>query len=115
MVQAIIGVLGAAGLLVIVISQARINTLNYYQSSSNFERLLGFLFGIKIRRQLLVVATTVLVFLLMLTDVFSYLQQALIWQGVFFVGWVGITLTHYALVPADRRPARSSGRGGSRQ
>ena len=103
-VQAIIGVLGVAGLLVIVISQARINTLNYYQSSSNFERLLGFLFGVKIRRQLLVVATTVLVFLLMLTDVFSYLQQALIWQGVFFVGWVGITLTHYALVPADRRP-----------
>ena len=103
-VQAIIGVLGFVGLLVIVVSQTRINTLNYYQASSNFERLIGFLFGIRIRRQVLVVAVTLVVFLLMLTNVFSYLEQALIWQGVFFVGWVGITLTHYALVPADRRP-----------
>lgn len=101
-VQAILATLGVVGLLVIVISQTRINTLNYYQASSNWERVLHNLTGLRIRRWWLVVATTLLAFLLMLTDVFSYLQQALTWQGVFLVAWVGIALTHYALVPADR-------------
>ncbi|GAA2357735.1 purine-cytosine permease family protein [Dactylosporangium salmoneum] len=101
-VQAVLATLGVVGLLVIVVSQTRINTLNYYQASSNWGRVLNNLFGLRVRRPVLVAATTLVAFLLMLTDVFSYLQQALIWQGVFLVAWVGIALTHYALVPADR-------------
>jgi intracellular sulfur oxidation DsrE/DsrF family protein len=38
----------------------------------------------------------------MLTDVFSYLLTALTWQGVFLVSWVGIVVTHMALVRSDR-------------
>ncbi len=41
-------------------------------------------------------------FLLMLTDVFSYVQTALNWQGVFVVGWVGVVVTHFALNARDR-------------
>ncbi|MGW1028003.1 purine-cytosine permease family protein [Streptomyces sp. NPDC002577] len=101
-VQAILASLGVAGLILIVVSQARINSLNYYQASANWERLITNLTGIRLSRIPLVVATSVVVFLLMLTDVFSYLQNALTWQGVFLVSWVGIALTHYALVPEDR-------------
>jgi hypothetical protein len=101
-VQAILASLGVVGLILIVVSQARINSLNYYQASANWERLITNLFGLKLGRPLLVVATSAVVFLLMLTDVFSYLQSALTWQGVFLVSWVGIALTHYALVPEDR-------------
>ncbi|MFF0291810.1 purine-cytosine permease family protein [Streptomyces sp. NPDC005262] len=101
-VMAILSTLGVAGLILIVASQARINSLNYYQASANWERLIVNVTGLKLGRGPLVVATTVVVFLLMLTDVFSYLQDALTWQGVFLVSWVGITLTHYWLVPEDR-------------
>ncbi|MER5751969.1 hypothetical protein [Streptomyces sp. NPDC002088] len=101
-VQAILASLGVAGLILIVASQARINSLNYYQSSANWGRLITNLFGVRVNRILLVVVSSAVVFLLMLTDVFSYLQSALTWQGVFVVSWVGIMLTHYALVPEDR-------------
>ncbi|MFG2791014.1 purine-cytosine permease family protein [Streptomyces sp. NPDC048419] len=101
-VQAIIASLGVAGLLLIVVSQARINSINYYLSSANWGRLIRDLTGVRLNRALLVVATSAVVFLLMLTDVFSYLQSALTWQGVFLVSWVGIALTHYVLVPQDR-------------
>ncbi|MGK5171068.1 purine-cytosine permease family protein [Geodermatophilus sp. CPCC 205761] len=101
-VEAIIAALGFVGLLLIVVSQTRINSLNYYLASSNWERLLTNLTGLRLRRVAWVVVTTVVVFLLMLTNVFSYLQQALSWQGVFLVAWVGIALTHFALVREDR-------------
>ncbi|MQY33825.1 hypothetical protein SRB17_17900 [Streptomyces sp. RB17] len=101
-VQAIIASLGVAGLILIVVSQARINSINYYLSSANWGRLIKDLTGVRLSRTLLVVATSGVVFLLMLTDVFSYLQSALTWQGVFLVSWVGIALTHYVLVPEDR-------------
>ncbi|NUR62865.1 MAG: permease [Catenulispora sp.] len=102
-VQAMLATLGVFGLILIVVSQARINSLNYYQSSANWGRLIANLAGVRLGRPLLVVATSAVVFLLMLTDVFSYLQRALTWQGVFLVSWVGIVMTHYALVPADRK------------
>ncbi|MER5755196.1 hypothetical protein [Streptomyces sp. NPDC002088] len=101
-VQAILASLGVFGLILIVVSQARINSLNYYQASANWGRLINNLCGIRLGRPLLVAATTVVVFLLMLTDVFSYLQNALTWQGVFLVSWAGVALTHFALVPEDR-------------
>jgi hypothetical protein len=46
---------------------------------------------------------SVLVYLLMLTNVFSYLQKALSWQGVCMISWVGIVAVHMILRPADRK------------
>ncbi|WAP54774.1 hypothetical protein [Streptomyces sp. S465] len=71
-------------------------------ASANWGRLITHLIGVRLSRTVLVVLTSAVVFLLMLTDVFSYPQSALTWQGVFLVSWVGIALTHYALVPQDR-------------
>ncbi|MEO9327028.1 purine-cytosine permease family protein [Gordonia aurantiaca] len=101
-VQAVLASAGLFGLLFIVISQTRVNTLNYYQSTTNFERILTSYTKIRLPHAVWVVAVAAVVFLLMLTDVFSYVQTALNWQGVFVVGWVGVVLTHFALNARDR-------------
>lgn len=102
-VEAILAALGFAGLLFIIVTQTRINSLNYYLSSTNWDRFLRGLTGLRLPRLVWVIIVSAVVYLLMLTNVFSYLQTALTWQGIFMVGWVGIVGTHLALVPADRQ------------
>lgn len=102
-VQASLAALGFAGLLFIVITQARINSMNYYLSTLNWDRLLRVLTGKRLPHGVWVVFMSALVFVLMLTNVFSYLQTALNWQGACMISWVGIVGTHMALRPADRR------------
>lgn len=95
-VHAVIASLGFFGLLFIVVSQTRINTLNYFQSTTNFERVLDAYSKVRLPRAVWVTAVALVVFLMMLTDVFSYLHMALIWQGALLVGWFGVVLTHFA-------------------
>jgi purine-cytosine permease-like protein len=102
-VSAFLATLGLLGLIIIVASQTRINSLNYYLASANWQRLVSGLTGARIPRLVWVVVVSVAVYLLMLTDVFSYLQRALTWQGVLLVAWGAVVITHYVLVPADRR------------
>lgn len=102
-VTATIGALGFVGLLFIIVTQARINSLNYYLSVLNWDRLLRVLTGKRLPQLAWVVLLSTGVFFLMLTDVFSYLQTALNWQGVCMIGWVGVVATHMLLVPADRK------------
>ena len=102
-VQAIVTTLGLWGVLLTVVTQIRVNTLNYYLSSINWGRLAARLFGLRLPRPVWVVIVAVAAYLLMLTDVFSSLQKVLAWQGVFLVSWVGIVFTHFVLTPADRR------------
>lgn len=94
-VQAIIASLGFWGLLLIVVSQTRINTLNYYLSTTNLERVLNAYSRWRLPRIVWVSVVALAVFLLMLTDVFSYIGTAMIWQGVLLVGWFGVVLTHF--------------------
>jgi purine-cytosine permease-like protein len=101
-VQAILACMGIWGLAFIVVTQTRINSLNYYLSSTNWDRLFSSLTRIRLPRVVWVVVVSAAVFLLMLTDVFSYLQTALTWQGVFLIGWVGVALTHWVLHRRDR-------------
>jgi purine-cytosine permease-like protein len=103
-VVAILSASGVVGLILIAVSQTRINSLNYYLASANWDRLWTGLTGRRVHRAVWVVFVAVLVFLMMLTDVFGYLQTALTWQGVFLVSWVAVALTHYALMPQDRLP-----------
>lgn len=102
-VAAILAAAGIWGLLFILVTQTRINSLNYYLSSTNWERFVRSLTGWRLPRFVWVLIVSVIVFLLMLTNVFSYLQTALTWQGICLVGWVGIVGTHMALVPEDRK------------
>ncbi|MCK0089468.1 permease [Rhodococcus sp. F64268] len=102
-VRAILASLGFLGLLFIVVSQTRVNSVNYYLSTTNFERILSSFSSVRLPRVVWVGGVSLAVFALMLTDVFHYLQTALNWQGVLVVGWVGVVLTHFALHVRDRR------------
>ncbi len=101
-VSAILKALGIWGLLFVLVTQVRINTLNYYLASMHWQRLAKRYLRLDFSRLTWVLLTGVVVFGLMLTDVFGYLQRALMWQGVFIVSWVGIVMTHLILTREDR-------------
>lgn len=110
-VQAFISSLGFVGLLIILVSQTRINTANYFLASENLSAFASRVFKLDLPRFVWVIVCGALAFLLMLTDVLSYLLKALAWQGVFVTAWVAIALVFIGLnwkkqdlVP-DIRPA----------
>lgn len=96
-VQGIISTMGLLGLLLIIVSQTRINTANLYLASSNMEAFFSRVFKIKLHRTTWAIVAGLFVYLIMLTDVLTYILRALAWQGVFVVAWVGIALAHIAL------------------
>ena len=109
--DAILKVSGGLGMLFIVISQTRINTANYYLASVNLSGFAARAFGLRWPRIVWVGISGVLVYLMMLTDVFSYLLKALAWQGVAITAWVAIVLTHFVIHHGERsapefRPGR---------
>ena len=109
--DAILSLGGGLGLLFIVISQTRINTANYYLASINLEGFAARAFGVRWPRLAWVAIAGILVFAMMLTNVFSYLLTALAWQGVAVTAWVAIAGTHLALHRAERHgPEFRSGR-----
>ncbi|KQU01929.1 permease [Rhodococcus sp. Leaf7] len=91
-VTAVINSLGLLGVIVIVISQTRINTANYYSASANLQDLWAMMSGKATPRFLWVVVSGIVAYLFMLTDVLTYLLRALAWQGVFVTSWVAIAL-----------------------
>lgn len=92
-VDAIIKSLGFVGVLLILVSQTRINSANYFLASDNL-RLVGRMAGLRAPRAVWVVVVGVIAYIMMLTDVLSYLLQALAWQGVLITGWVAIVLVY---------------------
>jgi purine-cytosine permease-like protein len=96
-VAAVVNTLGLGGLLLIVVSQTRINSANLYLASTNLEALASRVLRVRLPRIVWAVVAGALVYALMLTDVLSYLLRALSWQGVFVVAWVAIALTHIVL------------------
>jgi hypothetical protein len=93
-------VMGIWAVLLVFVSQTRINTANYYLASSNLEVLGRTVLRLRLPRTAWVLVGSVIMFLIMLTNVFSYILTALNWQGVLVTGWVAIALTHVAM---DRR------------
>ncbi|WP_240044533.1 hypothetical protein [Nocardioides albidus] len=96
-VQAVTGSLGLAGVLLIVISQTRINTANYFLASNNLEVVLDKVAGIRLPHIAWVLICGALAYLFMLTDVLSYLLDALAYQGVLIMAWTGVVLVHVLL------------------
>jgi purine-cytosine permease-like protein len=92
----IVNLTGLLGLLLIVITQMRINTVNLYLASTNFQSFFSRVFRLTLPRTFWVVAACVAGYLLMLTNVFSYVFDALNYQGIAIVAWVGVALTHVA-------------------
>ncbi|AKU12277.1 allantoin transporter [Azoarcus sp. CIB] len=96
-VSAVLGLLklmGLAGLAFVWVSQTRINTANFYLSSVNMEAFFQSAFGIYLHRMVWAVVVGVIVYFLMLQNVFHFILQALAYQGTFVVAWVAIALVH---------------------
>ncbi|SEL71826.1 Purine-cytosine permease [Kosakonia sacchari] len=101
-VVAILNLLGIAGLGFVWVTQTRINTANYYLATVNMQVFFHSLFNLKLPKLVWACVVGVVVYILMLADVFAWLLQALAYQGVFVVAWVGVALAGIAHnVPHD--------------
>ncbi|MFV0408545.1 MAG: purine-cytosine permease family protein [Paracoccus sp. (in: a-proteobacteria)] len=93
-VFALIQLMGIAGLLFVWISQTRINTANYYLATVNMESFVDTAFRFHLPKWVWACVVGTITYILMLADVFAYIFQALAYQGIFVVAWVGIALVH---------------------
>jgi hypothetical protein len=100
-VFSLLELMGIFGLLFIWVSQTRINTANFYLAATNMHAFGERILHIQLPRFGWSVIVGIIVFLLMLTNVFSYILQALAYQGIFVVAWVAIAVTHMLLHPND--------------
>lgn len=100
----IVGLTGLLGFLLIVLTQMRINTVNLYVASTNLQSFFARLTGISLPRTLWVMVACVLGYALMLTNVFGYVADALAYQGIAIVSWVGVALAHVAYLRRRRIP-----------
>ncbi|MFK0003387.1 purine-cytosine permease family protein [Paenarthrobacter sp. NPDC090522] len=93
-VEFIVTLMGGWGLFLVWVTQARINTANFYVASTNMEALWTRLFRARLPRAWAVLICGAITYLIMLTDVLNYVLVALAWQGAFIASWVGIMLVH---------------------
>jgi hypothetical protein len=92
-VMAILQLMGLWGLLFVWATQTRINTANYYLATLNMQAFFG-RFGVRGSYLMWALLVGVIVYGLMLADVFAYILKALAYQGIFVVAWVGVALAH---------------------
>lgn len=90
----LIKLMGFFGLLFVWITQTRINTANFLLATTNLQSFAKETVGLNFGKITWAIIVGVMVYLLMLLDVFAYLLQALAYQGIFVVAWVAIALTH---------------------
>ncbi|WP_253926735.1 purine-cytosine permease family protein [Dickeya dadantii] len=102
----ILNLLGFWGLLFVWVTQTRINTANYYLATVNMQVFFDRLLRLRYRKIVWVCVVGAAVYVLMLADVFAYILQALAYQGVFVVAWVGVALAHILARRASSTTAR---------
>ena len=93
----IVSLMGILGLIVIISSQTRINTANYYLGAANLKAFGERVLRINMPNIVWVLISSVIIYLLMLLPIVQYLLLALAWQGVLVTAWVAIALTHILL------------------
>lgn len=109
---ALVKLMGIFGVLLILITQTRINSANLYLASSNLEAFVARVTGLRINRGIWVVVAAAICYLLMIWgDVLTYVLKALAYQGVFVTAWVAIALVHIFYMrrknqPIEFRPLR---------
>lgn len=87
-------IMGIWAVLLILITQTRINSANLYIAAENFRILAGDLLHVRLNLPFWAVISGILMLLVMLTNIFGYILIALSWQAVFITGWVTIVLLH---------------------
>lgn len=95
---AMIAVTGLVGLALIFITQSRINTANLYLASTNLQSFGSRALQLHLPRTVWVLIAGAITYLIMLTNVFSFILDALAYQGIAIVAWVSIALVHIAYV-----------------
>jgi hypothetical protein len=90
----IVNVTGIVGLLLIAITQFRINVVNAYLASTNLQSFFSRLFRLNLPRVFWLVVAGAIGYVLMLTNIFSYVNDALAYQGIAIVAWVAVALAH---------------------
>ena len=90
----IVQMMGVLGLLLVFVSQTRINTANYYLGAANLKSFGERVFRINMPNFVWVILSSVIIFLLMLLPIVQYILLALAWQGVLVTAWVAIAVTH---------------------
>ncbi|WP_321931372.1 purine-cytosine permease family protein [Paraburkholderia guartelaensis] len=93
-VLALLKTMGFAGLLFVWVTQTRINTANFYLASTNMHAFFQSALKLDLPKFFWSIVVGAIVYVLMLSNVFSFILQALAWQGIFVVAWVAIALTH---------------------
>ena len=87
--------LGIWGTLFVLMTQVRINMGNLYVASLSFSGFFVAIFKRYIPRNIWAVILSVIVFLIMLTDVIDWINVALKFQGVLMVSWIGVVLPYF--------------------
>jgi hypothetical protein len=93
-VLALLKLMGFGGLLFVWVSQTRINTANFYLASTNMHAFFLSALRLDLPKFVWSMMVGAIVYCLMLTNVFSFILQALAYQGIFVVAWVAIAVTH---------------------
>lgn len=93
-VISVVELMGVFGLLFVWVTQSRINTANFFVAMVNIEALAYHASGYKIKRIWAGLVVGILVYVLMQANIFGYLLQALIYQGIFVMAWVGVALSY---------------------
>jgi hypothetical protein len=93
-VKALIVMMGIFGLLLVWISQTRINTTNFYLSTVNMQAFFRLVFRLDLPKYVWAMIVGVIVYFVMLANIFQFLLIALAYQGIFVVAWVGVALAY---------------------
>ncbi|MBN6730267.1 purine-cytosine permease family protein [Burkholderia multivorans] len=93
-VLALLKLMGLWGLLFVWVTQSRINTANYYLATVNMQAFFQKVAGLRAPKFVWALVVGAVLYALMMADVFSRILQALAYQGIFVVAWVGVALAH---------------------
>ncbi|MBR8019317.1 cytosine permease [Burkholderia multivorans] len=93
-VLALLKLMGLWGLLFVWVTQSRINTANYYLATVNMQAFFQKVAGLRAPKFVWALVVGAVVYALMMADAFSRILQALAYQGIFVVAWVGVALAH---------------------
>ncbi|NTY38762.1 purine-cytosine permease family protein [Burkholderia diffusa] len=93
-VLALLKLMGLWGLLFVWVTQSRINTANYYLATVNMQAFFLKVAGLRAPKFVWALVVGAVVYALMMADIFSRILQALAYQGIFVVAWVGVALAH---------------------
>jgi purine-cytosine permease-like protein len=95
-VLGMVNLMGIVGVVFVWVSQTRINTANFYLATTNLENFCARTFKFKLPRVAWAIIVGVIVFLIMLSNVFSFLLAALRYQSVLAVAWTSCVLSYIA-------------------